>query len=168
MKRFFGKLSIAGLAVGFLCVMGDGVFAKGPNPERPYRARSQETQTLNLCEAGDELIGQEFAGMGNATHAGLTSTLGCVVFTGDPNLPPYVLNFEGQGSGTAANGDATYFDIVDGVSHLFPPPCVATYSIVFTGGTGRFEEASGSADCTSIRANCGLDQTTTCVGTISY
>lgn len=72
-------------------------------------------------------------GEGNATHAGRTLTEGCVVFTPDPT-DPSLLDFVGEGSGTAANGDVVEFDIVDGVSHVFSPPCAATYTIVFTRG----------------------------------
>jgi hypothetical protein len=79
-----------------------------------------------------------------------------------------LVQFAGQGSGTAANGDVVYFDILNGRTDL-TAGCAATFTIEFVGGTGRFEDASGSADCVSVRTTpCGPEDTTTCVGTVSY
>ncbi len=174
MKLFFRGIVSAGLVVGFLCVMGEGVFADGKNPVRPARSRSQEMQvSVGVCDPGvtpfPGFLSEEWNGEGNAAHLGLSLNQGCIVVTGVASPSnPLVLKFAGQGSTTAANGDRLSYVIENGLTNV-DAGCVATETVRFVGGTGRFEQASGSMDCQSVRTTfCGPAQTTTCVGTASY
>jgi hypothetical protein len=171
MKHFFGRLAIAGLAIGFLCVMGDGAFANGASPVRPYKSRSQESQvSVGVCDPGvtpaPGFVSEEWAGEGISTHGGQGPDDACIAVTDVLSLTPFVVTFAGHGSATAANGDMVFF-LINGQTNI-TEGCVATDTLQFVGGTGRFETVSGSADCVSVRTSCGPEQTTTCAGTISY
>ena len=155
----------------FLCIVGDQAFGKS-HPVRPNKARTQLTQQmpLGVCNPGPDVVvvpgipTEEWDGEGNTTHAGLNLVESCIGVTGF--LPSGLVQFAGRGSGTAANGDIVYFDIVSGLSDA---NCASTFTIEFVGGTGRFEQASGSADCVSVRTtSCGPFAMSTCAGSISY
>jgi hypothetical protein len=170
--KLLGRIAIAGLAMGFLCMMGDGAFANGANPVRPYRAKSQETRiSVGVCDPGvtafPGFVSEEWAGGGNSTHGGRGPDESCIVVTAPVSAAPLILAFGGHGSATAANGDEVFLEI-DGQTNV-DEGCLATFTLTFNGGTGRFEDASGTAECISTRTTpCGLDQVTTCAGTVSY
>ena len=85
---------------------------------------------------------------GQGTHLGLFSTTMsfCSAEIPSPDGFPY-----GGGTGVfvAANGDELYIAIDHGIVHLLPPGTHPVYDLYFddpfyfTGGTGRFEGASG-------------------------
>ncbi len=83
----------------------------------------------------------DFVGEGNATHLGLYSEVGYVTFL--PTSNPTVLQVDGWAVYTAANGDelrATIAGELDGLTG------VVTATITYVpGGTGRFENVSGSS-----------------------
>lgn len=174
MKQFLGRIATAGLAIGLLCTVGDRAFAKDPNPVRPYRARTQETQiSLGVCDPGvpalEGFVSEEWVGVGNSTHGGRSTDHFCVVVT-DVRSPsdPFILELGGQGTATTANGDEVFFLIENGLINV-DEGCQVTGTLTFTGGTGRFEHASGTAECISTHVTpCGPSQMTTCAGTISY
>ncbi len=174
MKHFFGRIAILGLAIGFLCVMADAALANGANPVRPAGSRSQENQvSVGVCNPGvtpfPGFSSEEWVGQGNALHLGLFVEQFCVVVTNvvSPSNP-FVLELAGHGSVTAANGDVAFIEI-DSVLTNVDAGCLATGTLRFVGGTGRFEQASGSMNCQSVHTTpCGPSQTTTCVGTVSY
>jgi hypothetical protein len=130
--------------------------ASNPNP-RPFKGTIVYTGNDNSIECGClESERGEFAGSGRLTHLGLTTsetdvcnTAGpCFGFTASEQCTEF----------TAANGDLLFAYLVDSyvVCGDFPDPFLyGETSIVFDGGTGRFEEASGQADVEIIVA---LDQ----------
>jgi hypothetical protein len=74
----------------------------------------------------------------------------------------------GLGTHGVANGDVVFFEIENGLTNI-DAGCLATATLRFVGGTGRFERASGSMNCQSVRPTfCGPSQTTTCSGSVSY
>lgn len=81
-----------------------------------------------------------FVGAGRATHLGLYSETGNVLFT--PTSNPAVFHVDGSIVYTAANGDEVHA-VVSGELNGLSGAISATVSYV--GGTGRFASASGSA-----------------------
>ena len=65
---------------------------------------------------------------------------------------------------TAANGDQLFMDVIG------LPTTTASISgtYAFTGGTGRFRNASGGADFVGVIARDGIDFTVAFEGTIQY
>jgi hypothetical protein len=96
-------------------------------------------------------------GEGQATHLGRFTRLGMVVVHPDGSA-------EGTIMFTAANGDQLFGDIVG------LPTTTASISgtYTFTGGTGRFRNASGGADFVGLIAPDGIHITVAFEGTIQY
>ena len=72
---------------------------------------------------------------------------------------------------TAANGDtlaSTFDNAVLTITTTNPTTGIATGVFVFTGGTGRFDGASGSGDFVVMQNLDTGDFTLTGVGTIDY
>jgi drug/metabolite transporter superfamily protein YnfA len=100
------------------------VSAKG-QVTRPFKIHGNVTVVISLLDGS--LVGTE---TGEATHIGRYSSEGEGSFTGIGNA---------TGVLTAANGDALFW------SEVVTPISEVAYRIerTFTGGTGRFENASG-------------------------
>jgi hypothetical protein len=98
--------------------------------ERPFRLTARGTLTDGAVQA-----------TGTATHLGRFAETGTLTFTPDPNDPNIVLA-SGTLTFTAANGDQLVGTITDVPLDLTTG--IATGEIVFTGGTGRFADASGT------------------------
>jgi len=100
--------------------------------ERPFNA------------SGNGVVSYGFGslqGRGRATHLGRSS----FGVEGDGNLLPYGFFLAYNGYLTSANGDQIYFAF-DSVEYVFDPAIgVVSATLTFTGGTGRFQDASGSA-----------------------
>ena len=104
------------------------------NPvERPFKQKGEHVLVLdflNYALYGDPMIPMWIEWeSGQATHLGLYTSSATGIHnldTGESNLSGYV---------TAANGDKVYWESTEQAS---------SPSIIFTGGTGRFEGASGS------------------------
>ncbi len=171
MNRFFARLFVVGISVGFLCLLAGEALAK--NPERPYRARAEQTLvSVGECDPGVAGLSpsQLFEGSIIATHTGLGETSTCAVVTGV--VSPVVFTVAGQGLATAANGDQTFFTF-SGTNDVSSDPCVGQYTIVVDGGTGRFEGATGTIEAVvlapwSAPFTCGDKQTSTLNGTLAY
>ena len=103
----------------------------------------------------------DFIGAGNATHMGLYTEIGSAVISGDD---PAALQVNGWAILTAANGDELWV-VITGQLNFFTGTITATDTYV--GGTGRFEDATGSA---SLVAQAQPDGTFSIVvvGTIDY
>jgi hypothetical protein len=86
-----------------------------------------------VSQAGD------FIGAGNATHMGLYTEIGSAVISGDN---PFALQVSGYAILTAANGDELWVEI-NGQFNAMTGTITATDT--YWGGTGRFEDATGSA-----------------------
>ena len=82
-----------------------------------------------------------FIGEGHATHLGRYTEAGTVTFT--PGGKPGVLTVEGTLTYTAANGDDLTASVIGELNGLTG---AITATVTYTGGTGRFDDASGSAD----------------------
>jgi hypothetical protein len=95
-----------------------------------------------ITDGNGNVIAGDVTGSGNATHLGSFTNEGRVIFTPDPDNPN-IVHPSGQGSFTAANGDKLTFDIQNASMDLTTG--LATGDFHFTGGTGRFANASGVA-----------------------
>jgi hypothetical protein len=94
---------------------------------------------------------------GQATHLGrLTETENAVIYP-DGTLEASVVL-------TAANGDQLFCTDVGG----FTSPTTTAGTITFMGGTGRFTNASGTANFGAVIAPDGIHYTLTFEGTIQY
>ena len=129
--------------------------------ERPFALSGAGVATLITDPAGNP-IGAIPTGSGTATHLGQWTTSGMVHYIPDSNG---VLHSSGQATITASNGDKLNFTI-DGI--LDPIAGVDQGTFYFAGGTGRFAEASGSANfvVTLNPLTGGFDLTA--VGKINY
>ncbi|HEU5054174.1 MAG TPA: hypothetical protein VFT78_13735 [Hanamia sp.] len=106
---------------------------------------------------GPPNLHQILTGQGNATHLGNMS-FSSDVYVAVTGAPPFQVN--GTAVFTAANGDQ-FFTSVSGLSTP-ADEVVARINHTITGGTGRFENASGSFNATTI------GHTVTLEGQISY
>ena len=96
------------------------------------------------------------AATGQATHLGRFTREESVVLHADGTL-------EGSLVFIAANGDQLYADVAGGF--ISPTTAVGTYT--FTGGTGRFANASGGADWVGVTSD-GIHVALTFEGTIKF
>ena len=106
--------------------------------ERPFALNGTGVATLITDESGN-LIGAIPTGSGTATHLGQWTVSGTVKYTPVNG----VLKSSGEATLTAANGDKLQIQI-DGI--LDPIAAVDQGVFHFVGGTGRFEQVSGSAN----------------------
>ena len=129
--------------------------------ERPFALSGTGVATLITDESGRP-IGAIPTGSGTATHLGQWTVTGSVKYTPDSNG---VLHSSGEATITAANGDKLQTSI-DGI--LDPVAGVDQGVFYFTGGTGRFEGVTGSANfvVTLNPLTGGFDLTV--VGKINY
>jgi hypothetical protein len=118
----------------------------------PFKGRAEYTLTYAAPD-GSVLV---YNGTGHATHLGL--------FTADASLFPHGdgSRFSATATFTAANGDQLFL-IAEGA---FTSPTSVPGTATITGGTGRFEGATGDADFMDITSIVLVDQTFE--GTIQY
>jgi hypothetical protein len=129
--------------------------------ERPFALNGAGVATLIVNEQGIP-AGAVATGSGTATHLGRWTVTGNPKYTPDANG---VLHSSGEATITAANGDKLYVQI-DGI--LDPMALTDQGQFYFMGGTGRFENASGSANfLVSINPLTGGFELTV-VGKINY
>ena len=140
--RFLGSVALATVIVGFA---PQTAFADG----RPFRGSFAVSSTATLNTAAVSYCGGAALPRAIEAHGNGSTSLGTFAFTlfktGGGGL------FHGCLTLTAPNGDtleATY-DAGSGApnSNMFAQ---ATGALTFTGGTGRFKNASGSATFTAI------------------
>ena len=129
--------------------------------ERPFALKGSGVATIITNEQGLP-IGAIPTGSGTATHLGQWTVTGNVTYTPDSNG---VLHSSGQATITASNGDKLQTSI-DGI--LDPVALMDQGVFYFTGGTGRFEGVTGSANfvVTINPVTGGFDLTV--VGKINY
>lgn len=98
----------------------------------PFKARVTGLAVGNPCGT--------YTAEGNAAHLGAITESGsyCVVEV----LGPGLLRLTGEGTQVAANGDTLSFTF-DEVVNLTTEPFTGEATFVITGGTGRFEGATG-------------------------
>ena len=118
----------------------------GADPAVPVPFKGRAEYTLTAVEPDGTL---RYIGTGLATHLGL--------FTADASLFPHGdgITFSATASFTAANGDQLFL-IAEGA---FTSPTSVVGTATITGGTGRFEGATGDADFVDITSIVLVDQT---------
>ncbi|HEX6649999.1 MAG TPA: hypothetical protein VF075_10675 [Pyrinomonadaceae bacterium] len=107
--------------------------------ERPFAATSSGIATF-IFDGNGNPIGANVTGSGQATHLGRFTSVGQVFFTPDPDNP-IILHPSGQATLTAADGDKVNVVVTDG--SLDVTTGISTGHFRFTGGTGRFANATG-------------------------
>lgn len=146
MKRI-SKLTVIALAA-FLLLGSLPVMAK----DRPLALNGNGAASFILDGSGN-LIGADVTSTSNATHLGLCTTVGRVNYVpaNDPAHPGRLLS-SGTGTITAANGDTLRIEFSGVLDPPEPGSPTGTDRPVFrfVGGTGRFADASGSADAVVI------------------
>ena len=130
--------------------------------ERPFALNGNGVASFITDGAGN-VIGANVTASGTATHVGLWTTAGTVHYA-----PPDAngkIPSSGEATIVAANGDKLNA-VIQG---SFDPAANADHGIfTFTGGTGRFAEASGSANfVVTVNPLTGGFELTL-VGTIDY
>ena len=111
--------------------------------ERPFALNARGIATFITDENGNP-IQANVSSSGTATHLGLTTTVGTITFSPDPENPGRILT-SGIGTMTGANGDTVQLELKGA---LVPTPGSATatdkFEVRFLGGTGRFAGAHGT------------------------
>ena len=107
--------------------------------ERPFSLNGRGI-AIPIVDSNGNVVGAEPTGSGNATHLGMFTNTGKVSFTPDPSNSNILLP-SGGGVFTAANGDKLNFVIISGALDLTTG--IGTGDFAFTGGTGRFANATG-------------------------
>ena len=107
--------------------------------ERPFSLNGTGI-AIPILDGNGNVVGAEPTGSGNATHLGRFTNTGHVNFTPDASNPT-ILHPTGGGVFTAANGDKLNFVIISGALDLTTG--IGTGDFAFTGGTGRFANATG-------------------------
>jgi len=125
MKQSTLSRGIATLAV---CALGVAALGSAKNPvERPNKVQGQYTLTINLSEGT-----WEHQGFGVSAHAGLFTSY--ATGHGDAEGNPV-----GEGVAAAANGDLVFWESPG-----------SSWYVEYTGGTGRFEHATGGWNPVSV------------------
>lgn len=136
---------IAILGIALPVSAGDGIPFKG----------YAEAAITGVVPVGDDLH-LSVAATGKATHLGNYTRTETVVLHGDGS-------FEAEIVFTAANGDELYASAVGG----FISPTTALGVATFTGGTGRFADASGGYNFMAVTPD-GFHFAITFEGTIEF
>ena len=149
MNRFFSQGPFA-LVLAFLSVFA--LSAPTQAGERPHVSRG----TAQFVNAND------FVGVGKATHLGIYTERGRAQFS--PTADPTLFRVDAQSIYTAANGDqlhAVFSGFLNGLTGAI------TATVTYVGGTGRFSEASGTANL-SAQLFPGGSIEVTVKGSINY
>ena len=120
--------------------------------ERPYVSRGTAQFTPN-----------GFVGAGTATYLGAYSEAGTIQLT--PTADPAVFNANATATYTAANGDQLYAVFTGQLNGVTG---VITATVTYTGGTGRFAGASGTATLSGQLLPGGGSIEVAVNGTIDY
>ena len=107
--------------------------------ERPFSLNGTGV-AIPIVDGNGNVVGAEPTGSGNATHLGRFTNTGHVDFTPDASNPN-IVHPSGEGVFTAANGDKLNFIVTGGA--LDVTTGIGTGDFEFTGGTGRFANATG-------------------------
>ena len=107
--------------------------------ERPFSLTGTGI-AIPVLDSNGNVIGAAPTGSGNATHLGMFTNTGKVDFMPDASNPN-IIHPSGGGVFTAANGDKLNFVIITGALDLTTG--IGTGDFEFTGGTGRFANATG-------------------------
>ena len=127
-------------------LLGASPATVGADPAVPVPFKGRAEYTLTAVEPDGSL---RYIGTGQATQLGL--------FTADASLFPHGdgIHFSATATFTAANGDQLFL-VAEGA---FTSPTSVVGTATITGGTGRFEGATGDADFMDITSIVLVDQT---------
>jgi hypothetical protein len=143
--------------------------AKAGGTDRPWKGSLSGTATLDASTVPSPVTAE---GTGTVAH------LGKVTYSIDFTLTPEAdgtFTLAGTAEFVAANGDQVFTAFTGSSQPTGPGTTEATTNATITGGTGRFEGASGSITATMVTQVTSLvgttstaDQTLRQRGTISY
>jgi len=158
MKRF---VTIRTMILGLTLLLGTLPVSVA---ERPIAGSGTGTATFITDEAGN-VIGANVATTGNATHLGLFTGSGRVLFAPDPD-DPNIVHPSGEATFIAANGDHLSIAFENGSQDLTTG--IATAEIRFVSGTGRFDGASGTGQLVVVQNFATGAFEFTFVGRVNY
>jgi hypothetical protein len=159
------KLILVVGLIGVLAVFGTGVaYGATKGTDRPFRGQSQSTTTIDLA-----------AGTGTTDGTSQLSHFGTTTFHNDFTFTltgPDTFTMVGTDTEVAANGDELFSDFaITGTLSTGE----STGAFTVTGGTGRFEHASGTSTIVATSKIVSVEGTTvtthdtnTIDGRISY
>jgi hypothetical protein len=104
-------------------------------------AHAAETRPHSSGGTAQFISPTDFVGEGHATHLGKYTEVGSVAFSGTDD--PTVIHAEADTVYTAANGDQLFAHISGEIDGLTGEVAA---TVTYTGGTGRFTGATGSAE----------------------
>ena len=134
MKR---SLSIKILVVTLTLLVGSLAVAA---TERAFSAYGRGVAAFVTDSAGN-VIGADITGSGTGTHLGSFTSAGRIFFTPDPNNPTRLV-VTGAAAFTSADGEKLNVVIEEGEQDV--NSSLGTGKFRFTGGTGRFANATGT------------------------
>lgn len=137
-----------------MALLAVGVAAAGDVPV-PFKGSANEVLTSAMPTGFGAVL--SFAGHGQATHLGRYTTTETVLYN------PLDGTLVGTRVIVAANGDQLYAD----VAGAFTSPTTAVGTDTFTGGTGRFADASGQAQFAVVSPD-GIHVAASFDGSIQY
>lgn len=132
--------------------------------ERPFAASGSGIATF-IIDGNGNPVGAEVVGSGQATHLGRFTNIGQVFFTPDPDRPN-IVHPSGQATLTAADGDKVNIVVEDGEMDITTG--IATGHFRFTGGTGKFANATGITSLVVVQNFVTGGYELTMVGDINY
>lgn len=157
------------LGVASLLLIGLSAAPVSARSDLPFKAQADvvslsEPMPIEVCgDPAEGFLGQEFVMAGTATHLGRFDQFEVICL--DMRTPPLV-PFVVHGTFTAANGDELTY-LVEGLANLATGEGTDG-GTNFTGGTGRFAHASGTAAAVFLRDAQGTAYAETLSGWISY
>ena len=165
MRPAFGPATVVALAGVLLALVAGPASAAQGGTDRPLRSDGEVTTVLNLCAFP---LSGTIEGSFRGAHLGNgTTALNFVITPGAVQT--------GSGTLTAANGDVLVVTFSGIITDTSPTHNTSTSVFTITGGTGRFEDATGTFTADAVGAvvstiGCTqiLRHTTTIDGTISY
>jgi hypothetical protein len=111
-------------------------------PERPFHGSC--ALSFEILEIDFPILRQRDTGTCQLAH------LGRSLFDGELVINLITRTQEGTRTFTAANGDELYASVVGASTPAGPGLIAFSATFTFTGGTGRFENASGTATGTGV------------------
>ncbi len=136
MKRF---LTIRMLVLALTVLVGSIAVVAA---DRAFSARGAGVAAF-IMDGNGNVVGADVTGSGHATHLGQFTNTGKVQFTPDP-VDPNIVHPSGEAVFTADIGDKLSIVIENASMDLTTG--IATGQFRFTGGTGRFANATGVTD----------------------
>lgn len=158
MKRF---LNIKPIALALILLLGNMPVSA---QERPFSCNGKGIATI-LPGSGVPVA--DVIGSGTATHLGMFASAGQVTFNPDPNNPTLV-HPSGQATFTAADGDKLETVFVAEETSMDLTTGIGGGIFHFTGGTGKFANATGSITVVVVQNFITGAYELTAVGKIDY